>query len=170
MSVYQRIGMKRFLLLCLVCVLCLVYTCSSPVKVGQTGPAFNLSNPITIEPETPVTEAAKILLDRKIDCLPVKDAKGSLIGILTSTDILKAFIKLSEILEDIQHIDIVMDSNQYDDVLALLEKWKVSVVSVGITANNDLNRTVFSFRVKDTDIGKLIKRLRKEGFSILPSD
>ena len=127
-------------------------------------------NPVTIEPATPVTEAAKILLDRKIDCLPVKDAEGHPIGILTSTDILKAFIKLSEILQEIQHIDIVMDSDQYDDVLELLKKWEVSVISVGITANNDLNRTVFSFRVKDADVGKLIKRLRKEGFSILPND
>ena len=127
-------------------------------------------NPISIEPSTPVNDAAKILLDRKIDCLPIKNAKGALIGILTSTDILKAFINLSEMLDEIQHIDIVMDSDQYDHVLELLQKWGVSVISVGITSNNDLNRTVFSFRVKDTDIGKLTKRLRKEGFSILPKD
>jgi len=36
--------MKRILLLSFVCLLCLVHTCSSPVKVGQLGPAFTLNN------------------------------------------------------------------------------------------------------------------------------
>ena len=36
--------MKRIRLVCLVCFLCLVHTCSSPVKVGQPGPAFTLYN------------------------------------------------------------------------------------------------------------------------------
>ena len=125
-------------------------------------------NPITIEPDSPIKEAAKIFLDRKIDCLPVKNAKGRLIGILTSTDIIKAFIELSEILGNIQHIDIVMNSDQYDDVLTLLNKQEISVVSVGITANNDLNRTIFSFRVKDANIPQLSKVMRKAGYSVLP--
>jgi acetoin utilization protein AcuB len=127
-------------------------------------------NPITIGPEAPVDQAAQILFDRRIDCLPVKDAKGKLVGILTSTDILKAFLELRELLGGIQRIDIVMDAKEYEDVLKVLESRKVSVVSTGITPYEDLKRTVFSFRVRDADAEKLRSLLRKKGYSVLPEN
>ena len=127
-------------------------------------------NPITIGPNAPVDQAAQIFFDRKIDCLPVKDAKGKLVGILTSTDILKAFLELRAILGGIQKIDIVMDAREYEDVLKILRSRKVSVVSAGITPHDDLNRTVFSFRVRDADPEKLRSILRKKGYSVLPEN
>jgi len=127
-------------------------------------------NPISIEADAPIDRAAQIFLDRKIDCLPVKDGKGRLVGILTSTDILKAFLELREILGGIQKIDIIMETNEYEEVLQVLRGQKVSVVSVGITSNNDLKRTVFSFRVKDTNLQKLRSVLRKKGYSVLPEN
>ena len=127
-------------------------------------------NPISIEADAPIDRAAQIFLDRKIDCLPVKDGKGRLVGILTSTDILKAFLELREILGGILKIDIIMETNEYEEVLQVLRGQKVSVVSVGITSNNDLKRTVFSFRVKDTNLQKLRSVLRKKGYSVLPEN
>ena len=127
-------------------------------------------NPISIEADAPIDRAAQIFLDRKIDCLPVKDGKGRLVGILTSTDILKAFLELREILGGIQKIDIIMETTEYEEVLQALRGQKVSVVSVGITSNNDLKRTVFSFRVKDANLQKLRSVLRKKGYSVLPEN
>lgn len=43
---------------------------------------------ITISPDTEVHEAARILLDKKIGCLPVVDA-DRLVGMVTETDILQ---------------------------------------------------------------------------------
>jgi acetoin utilization protein AcuB len=127
-------------------------------------------NPISIEADAPIDRAAQIFLDRKIDCLPVKNEKGRLVGILTSTDILKAFLELREILGGIQKIDMIMETNEYEEVLQVLRSEKVSVVSVGITSNNDLKRTVFSFRVKDANLKKLRSVLRKKGYSVLPEN
>ncbi len=127
-------------------------------------------NPITIGPDSPVDQAAQIFFDRRIDCLPVKDKKGKLVGILTSTDILKAFLELREILGGIQRIDVVMDAKEYDDVLKLLKSQKVSVVSTGITPYSDLKRTVFSFRIKDANLKKLRSLLRGKGYSVLPEN
>ena len=127
-------------------------------------------NPISIEADAPIDRAAQIFLDRKIDCLPVKDEKGRLVGILTSTDILKAFLELREILGGIQKIDIVMGTDEYDKVLQVLRSQKVSVVSVGITSDNDLKRTVFSFRVKDANLQKVRSVLRNKGYSVLPEN
>jgi CBS domain-containing protein len=43
---------------------------------------------ITVSPEAPVKEATRLMLDRKIGCLPVVDGH-SLVGIVTETDVLR---------------------------------------------------------------------------------
>ena len=124
-------------------------------------------NPITIDKDAPIREAAQLFLDRKIDCLPVKDGAGDLVGILTSTDILKAFIEFTKILGETRRIDVVMDTADYPKVLALLEKQGVSVVSAGITDDQALKKTVFSFRLEHANIKKITSLLRKKGYDVL---
>jgi acetoin utilization protein AcuB len=50
-------------------------------------------NPLTVTPDTPVIEAARLMRDRKIGGLPVMDGH-ELAGIVTETDLLDALIKL----------------------------------------------------------------------------
>ena len=47
---------------------------------------------ITIGPDRPVREAAQLILEHRIGALPVVD-DGHLIGILTETDIVRAFVE-----------------------------------------------------------------------------
>ena len=51
--------------------------------------------PIVIEPDAPAHEAARLMLEQDIRCLPVMRAE-TLIGILTTSDILMAFINSSK--------------------------------------------------------------------------
>lgn len=48
---------------------------------------------ITVEPEAPMSEAALLMKEHRIDCLPVVQ-QGRVIGIVTSTDILDYFIHI----------------------------------------------------------------------------
>ena len=48
------------------------------------------SPPVSIGPEAPVQEAARIMAERKIGCLPVIE-DGKLAGIVTETDLLRYF-------------------------------------------------------------------------------
>ncbi len=61
------------------------------VKVGvaMTG------NVISVSPETQVQEAAKLMVLHRIGGLPVVK-EGQLVGIITETDLLKAFVELVE--------------------------------------------------------------------------
>lgn len=43
---------------------------------------------ITVKPETPIKEAAHLLAEKKIGCVPVL-SDGSLVGLVTTTDILR---------------------------------------------------------------------------------
>lgn len=46
--------------------------------------------PIVIAPKTPISDALKIMRDRKIRRLAVVDAKGRLVGIVSDKDLLHA--------------------------------------------------------------------------------
>jgi CBS domain-containing membrane protein len=43
---------------------------------------------VTMEPETPIKEAARMMAEKKIGCVPVV-SEGSLVGLVTTTDILR---------------------------------------------------------------------------------
>jgi CBS domain-containing protein len=45
---------------------------------------------VTIDPDAAVKDAARVMAERKIGCLPVVDG-GKLVGILTETDVLRYF-------------------------------------------------------------------------------
>jgi len=49
------------------------------------------SPPVVIEDREPVEKAAQVMAERKIGCLPVIDATGKLVGMLTETDVLSYF-------------------------------------------------------------------------------
>jgi CBS domain-containing protein len=52
-------------------------------------------SPVTVSAETPLTEAARAMLDRKIGALPVTDDL-QLVGILTRADALEALLAWAE--------------------------------------------------------------------------
>ena len=127
-------------------------------------------NPVTIDTDATIQQAAQIFLDRKIDCLPVRGPKARLVGIVTSTDIIKAFVEFTRVLEDTRRIDIAMDGTDYQKVLQVLESHGVSIVSVGITEDERIHKTVVSFRVENADVTKLAKALKKQGLTVLSGD
>jgi len=124
-------------------------------------------SPITIKADASIREAAQILLDRKIDCLPVKDPRTGLVGIVTSTDILRAFVEFTRVLGDTRRIDIAMDGVDSRKVFEILERQGVSVVSVGITEDKLLRKTVFSFRIQNADVKKLARTLKNSGLEVI---
>jgi CBS domain-containing protein len=48
---------------------------------------------ITVQPETGVKEAARIMVEKKIGCLPVME-NDSLVGLVTESDILRYVVNL----------------------------------------------------------------------------
>jgi acetoin utilization protein AcuB len=48
---------------------------------------------ITVGPDRPARDAAQLMVDHQIGALPVEDG-GRLVGIVTETDMLRAFIRL----------------------------------------------------------------------------
>ncbi len=57
---------------------------------------------ITVGPDRPAREAARLMLDHKIGALPVLD-DGRLVGIITETDIVRAFVHMTAPLTSGRH-------------------------------------------------------------------
>lgn len=62
---------------------------------GQPVTRIMTEDPVSVAPETPVTVAARVLLERKIGCLPVRDG-GAILGIFTTSDALEALLSALE--------------------------------------------------------------------------
>jgi CBS domain-containing protein len=59
---------------------------------------------ITVGPEATVVEAAKLMIERNVKRLPVVDADGCLVGIVSRADLLWVFLRPDdEIAEEIRH-------------------------------------------------------------------
>lgn len=56
--------------------------------------------PRVISPDEPVSEAARMMVSRRINALPVVDADGTLRGLVTSTDCLLAALEAVEVDDD----------------------------------------------------------------------
>jgi acetoin utilization protein AcuB len=55
-------------------------------------------NPVTVRRNTPIGEAVSKIVSKRINCLPVVEENGSVCGIVTSTDLLKSYQQLLEMM------------------------------------------------------------------------
>ena len=60
---------------------------------GVTAAQLMTSPPVTVGPDTPLAEAARLMRDRRVKRLPVINASGHLIGILSRADVLRVFTR-----------------------------------------------------------------------------
>ena len=55
-------------------------------------------NPITVKRSTPIIDAVSKIVAKRINCLPVVEDDGTVCGIVTSTDLLKSYQQLLEMV------------------------------------------------------------------------
>jgi len=63
-------------------------------------------DPVTVNPATPLSTAIAEMLNRRINCLPVVDADNRVVGILTSTDLLRTLHKIQEWIEQSDAVNL----------------------------------------------------------------
>jgi len=69
------------------------------------------SNVITVTPDTPIEEAARLMRDRKVGAFPVL-RNGKLVGIITESDIFRAFTSIFSAPEGGVRITFVIDRRE----------------------------------------------------------
>lgn len=88
---------------------------------------------ITVGPDAPVEDAAKLIHRHRISALPVLDESMQLLGILTETDILRAFMQILGVAEPSTRIELTLQDRPGELGRALTvigERAGVNIVSV----------------------------------------
>jgi acetoin utilization protein AcuB len=65
-------------------------------------------NPWTVTPEMPIENAAQLMLEKKVEGLPVLDARGALVGILTEGDIFRALVELTGVAKKRTRVSLLI--------------------------------------------------------------
>lgn len=144
-----------------------VYYLLDKIKVKQ----IMTKRPYTISPTAPIEEAAMVMRDKKIGCLPVME-EGRLVGILTETDILDAFIESMGVRGPGHRIELVLPTmgRGLFEVLKLLKDFDANIVSMATTFHDDPERKVLILRIETKSYKVLKTALRKSGYDILSAD
>ena len=125
-----------------------------------------IKKPITVDPDSDIEIAAQLIYKHKIGGIPVVK-KNKLVGIITESDILRAFIDMMGILTASSRIDVVIkdEPGSFRKALQVINDNGGDIINVGMTARQTSKRTYyFRLSVCKTDIIK--KALEDSGFEV----
>jgi len=124
-------------------------------------------NPITVDPNASIDFAAQLIHKYKIGGLPVLE-KRQLIGMLTITDILAAFIELFGLLKESSRLDIILSEKggTLDDVLRLIREMGGKVISVGVEALTS-KKKIYYIRLEKGDLSAVVQALEDEDHKVV---
>jgi acetoin utilization protein AcuB len=124
----------------------------------------------SVTPATPVEEAARLMLQHKIGGLPVLE-EGRLVGIITETDILSAFVEVMGIQHEQTRLELVLEDRPgaFLEVCRIIQEQGGDIVSVvTATANHRGEQTkVLIFRLEGVQVDPLVKNLESGGHTVL---
>lgn len=128
-----------------------------------------INNPVTIGPEESLEEAARLIYRYKISGLPVVD-KGKLVGILTTPDILTAFIQLMGVLEASSRLDIQLAARPkaFEEASGIIQQKGGQIISVGMMGKG--SKKTYLFRLKRCPLEPIIQALGKKGHKVISSE
>ena len=144
-----------------------IYYLLDKVKVKQ----IMTRRPYTISSTAPIEEAALILREKKIGCLPVVE-EGRLVGIITETDILDAFIESMGVSGPGYRVELALPNRpgMLYEVLKLLKDFDVNIISVATAAHEDPEMKIFILRIETKNYKVLKSALKKAGYEMLSAD
>lgn len=123
-------------------------------------------NPITINANSSIETAAKLIHDFKIGGMPVLEKK-KLIGILTTSDLLNAFIEVMGLLKASARIDIIINKKGgMNEVTRIIREHDCEILSVASETHSS-RRKVHYFRVDKCDLDPVVKALSKAGHKVV---
>ena len=139
-----------------------------PSMVGNlTLQDLMIKDPITVDPEDDIEIAAQLIYKHKIGGMPVTK-KDRLIGIITESDILRAFIDMMGILSASSRIDVVIDDTPgaFKKALQIIHDRGGEIINVGQTAQKGKRRNFF-FRLTPCKTDIIKAALEDEGFQVI---
>jgi acetoin utilization protein AcuB len=124
----------------------------------------------TIEVDTPIEEAARIMADSKIGGMPVTRA-GKIVGMITETDLFKVFLELMGAREKGVRVSALVEDKpgQLLKVSKAVTDAGGNFIAFGVFAGPDVSVKLITFKVagvKKDDLKKLLEKVVKKFLDI----
>lgn len=141
------------------------------VVTGLSVADLMIKDPVTLRPDTDLETAARIIFEEKIGGMPVVNGDNKVIGVITVTDILGAFIKIMGILTNGSRLNVNIgdELDGFKKVSHVIHDNGGQIVSVGI-APDISDKKIYYFRLKKCATEPIVEALLKKGYEVLPSD
>ncbi len=122
---------------------------------------------VTVLPKTTLEEASQLLLKHKIGGLPVVE-DGRLVGIITTSDILHAFLDVMGASEEgTFRIDLLLEGNGHDLTSASQSEKGGEILGVGTYREKWEESPVFYLRLRGGTPNQVATILKEQGFEVL---
>jgi len=128
-----------------------------------------IKDPVTISPEESLEDAARLISKYKIGGLPVLE-NGKLVGVITSKDILAAFIEMMGVLESSSRIDVILGKKPqaFEEISRLIKENGGNIISVGTTTHADESgKKVHFFRLEKCEVEPIVDAIKKRHYEIV---
>jgi acetoin utilization protein AcuB len=123
---------------------------------------------VSVGDDCPLEEAARIMVDYKIGCLPItKD--GKLVGIITETDIFKTFVEIMGGREKGLRLtlDVTERKGELAAVAGEIAKHNGNIISVATFSGRNCSDRIITVKVTGAPKELLIKDLEAHGVKVL---
>ena len=139
----------------------------SPFPPGSRVSAVMSRHPLTADPADPIEDAARVMRERKIGCLPVVEG-GAVTGIVTGLDLLDALIRMTGVDKPSGRLEVRLPDQpgELARLTGLLAHRGLNIHSILSSADGPLNiRAVL--RVGSIETRPLAEDLRRSGFDVV---
>jgi acetoin utilization protein AcuB len=128
------------------------------------------SEVVTAMPEMPIEAAARLMLTHRIGSLPVLRGMA-LVGIITETDILSAFVEVMGIQAEQTRLELVLEerAGAFLDACRTVQDQGGDIISVvtATASHRGEPKKVMLFRLEGVALDPLVKRLEASGHTVL---
>ncbi|MHB8170403.1 MAG: acetoin utilization AcuB family protein [Thermincolia bacterium] len=121
-----------------------------------------------VHPLDPVDEAARLMYEHKIGCLPV--VRGAqLVGIVTETDILRSYVELLGVNRPGSHLEVEMADRpgMLAEIAAIVKEHGVNITSVYTNPAQTQGRKVLVLRIQTIDPRPIVADIKAAGYQVL---
>ncbi|ABB14761.1 acetoin utilization AcuB family protein [Carboxydothermus hydrogenoformans] len=151
------------------------YACPSPFTGEKNGECWQIKvgdimqkRVVTAHPLDPVEEAAKMMLENRVGCLPVL-LDDELVGIITQGDIVMAFAELMGVYKRSSRIEVQVPDRpgMLAEVAQIMKELNINVVSVFLAPKTENGLKTLVMRVETMNTKPIIDRIRAKGFTLI---
>lgn len=127
-----------------------------------------MSEPITVPEDAPLEEAARIMVEKRIGCLPVM-RDGVLVGIITETDIFKAFVETLGAGDAVLRLTLRVPNRpgELARMTAVIADLGGNLHSVASFRGEDPQHVYIAFRIGGVDEDVLLPALEEMGEEVV---